>query len=64
MPSPWVVDEKAFALAKSKKLILLRETGIQSVGGLQGDYEYLEFDRAEMGDLLVRLLELLRGLES
>lgn len=61
LPSPWVVDEKAFALAKNKKLILLRETGIQSIGGLQGDYEYLEFDRTDMGDLLVRLLETLRG---
>jgi hypothetical protein len=63
LPSAWVVDEKAFALAKNKKLILLREEGVQSIGGLQGDYEYLEFDRTDMADLLVRLMELLRGLE-
>jgi hypothetical protein len=63
-PSPWIVDEKAYALAKNKKLILLRELGVQSIGGLQGDYEYLEFDRANTGDLLVRLLETLKGLES
>lgn len=64
LPSPWIVDEKAYALAKGKKLILLRESGVQSIGGLQGNYEYLEFDRSNMGDLLVRLLETLKGLES
>jgi hypothetical protein len=64
LPSPWVLDEKAFALAKNKKLILLRETGVQSIGGLQGDYEYLEFDRENMGEVLVRLLETLRGIDS
>jgi hypothetical protein len=59
LTSPWIVDEKAFALAKSKKLVLLREVGVQSIGGLQGDYEYLPFERQNMGDLLVRLLETL-----
>jgi hypothetical protein len=64
LPSPWVVDEKAFALAKNKKLILLRESGVQSIGGLQGDYEYLEFDRTNMGEVLIRLLETLRSIEG
>jgi hypothetical protein len=61
-PSAWVIDEKAYALAKGKRLILLKEVGVNSVGGLQGDYEYLEFQRNELEDLLVRLLETLRGL--
>jgi len=60
--SAWVIDEKAYALAKGKRLILLKEAGVNSVGGLQGDYEYLEFQRGELEDLLVRLLETLRGL--
>jgi hypothetical protein len=63
-PSAWVVDEKAYALAKDKRLILLKEKGVNSVGGLQGDYEYLEFERTDLADLLVRLLEVLRGLEK
>ena len=62
--SAWVIDEKAYALAKGKRLILLKETGVNSVGGLQGDYEYLEFQRSELDDLLVRLLETLRGLSA
>jgi len=60
--SPWVIDEKAYALAMGKKLVLLKEKGVQSIGGLQGDYEYLEFDRDDLGDLLVRLLSVLRSL--
>ncbi len=64
LPSPWVVDEKAYALAKNKKLVLLKESGVQSIGGLQGDYEFLEFERAALGDLLVKLLETLRSIEA
>ena len=59
--SPWVVDEKAYALAKNKRLILIKEEGVKSVGGLQGDYEYLEFRRDELADLLIRLLETLKS---
>jgi hypothetical protein len=57
--SPWIVDEKAYALAKSKKLLLMKEAGVQSIGGLQGDYEYLEFTREHLADLLIRLAELI-----
>jgi len=55
--SPWIIDEKAYALAKGKRLVLLREEGVSSIGGLQGDYEYLQFDRTEMADVLIRLVE-------
>ncbi len=56
--SAWVIDEKAYALAKGKKLILLKEQGVESIGGLQGDYEYLEFNRPDTADLIVRIVEL------
>ena len=59
--SSWVIDEKAYAVAKNKKLFIIRESGVDSIGGLQGDYEYLEFDRDAMADLLVRLLEMYRS---
>jgi hypothetical protein len=64
LTSAWVVDEKAYALAKNKKLILLKESGVQSIGGLQGDYEFLEFERGSVGDLLVKLLETLRSMDA
>jgi hypothetical protein len=62
--SSWVIDEKAYALAKRKKLILLRETGVQSIGGIQGDYEYIEFSRGDLTDPLIKLLQILRGLRT
>ena len=55
--SSWVVDEKAYALAGNRKLVLLREAGVTSIGGLQGDYEYLQFDRSKLEDLMVSLVE-------
>lgn len=43
--SAWVIDEKAYAIGKDKKLVLIKDRLVDSIGGLQGDYEYLEFDR-------------------
>jgi hypothetical protein len=63
-PSAWVIDEKAYALARNKRLVLLKEIGVNSVGGLQGDYEYIEFCREELEDLLVRLMETLNSLRA
>ena len=62
--SAWIIDEKAYAFAKGKKLFLLRERGVESIGGLQGDYEYLEFDRSDLADLLIRIVETVRDDEA
>jgi hypothetical protein len=61
--SSWVIDEKAYALARGKKLVLLRESGVQSIGGIQGDYEYIEFTREAIPELLIKLVQLLRTLD-
>lgn len=58
--SAWIIDEKAYALASNKKLVLIKERRVSSIGGLQGDYEYLEFDRDDLADLILRLLEMIR----
>ena len=58
--SAWVVEEKAYAIAKRKKLLLLKEQGIDSIGGLQGDYEYLDFNRTELHTLVLRLLRVFK----
>lgn len=60
--SSWVIDEKAYALAKGKTLVLLRENGVQSIGGIQGDYEYIEFTRDSLVDLVIKLLHTLRSI--
>jgi hypothetical protein len=57
--SAWIIDEKAYAVARDKKLVLLKDALVESIGGMQGDYEYLPFDPADVLDLAVRLVELL-----
>ena len=56
--SPWVIDEKAYALGRSKRLVLLKEEGVTSIGGLQGDYEFIEFSRERLDKLVLAILEI------
>jgi hypothetical protein len=56
--SSWVVDEKAYAVGLRKPLILVKEQGVVSIGGIQGDYEYIEFSRDELEALAVKLIRL------
>jgi hypothetical protein len=57
--SAWIIDEKAYA-SRSKKLILLKETGVESIGGIQGDHEYIEFSRDKLGQTVIALLQLFK----
>lgn len=56
--SAWVVDEKAYAVGKQKRLILIKEEGVGSIGGIQGDYEYFEFSKDKMELLVIKLIQL------
>jgi hypothetical protein len=56
--SAWVIDEKAYAHARGKRLILLRENGVDSIGGIQGDQEYIPFDRARLDKLALAVIAL------
>ncbi len=56
--SPWVIDEKAYAVAKGKRLILIKEVGVSSIGGIQGDYEFVEFSRDKLHQLVLDLLSI------
>lgn len=56
--SAWVIDEKAYALGRQKRLILIKEEGVGSIGGIQGDYEYFEFSRGKLELLVVKLIQL------
>ena len=57
--STWVIDEKAYAIGGNKKLVLIKDSLVESIGGLHGDYEYLEFAPNGVLDLVLRLVELL-----
>jgi hypothetical protein len=56
--SAWVIDEKAYAVGSQKRLILFKEQGVGSIGGIQGDYEYIEFSRDSLEQMAIRLIEL------
>jgi tetratricopeptide (TPR) repeat protein len=56
--SPWLIEEKAAAIQAGKRLLLFVEEGVeQSIGGLQGDYEYIRFNRVDLADALIRAMD-------
>jgi tetratricopeptide (TPR) repeat protein len=58
---PWVLQESGYALAKNKKLILLREVGVE-IPGLQGDLEYVAFAPERASDVFAKLNEMIHKL--
>jgi tetratricopeptide (TPR) repeat protein len=62
--SAWIVDEKATALAAGKRLLLFVEKGVGEFGGLQGDYEYIEFERDNLGEALIRAMDYVLAITS
>jgi tetratricopeptide (TPR) repeat protein len=61
--SAWVLQESGYALQKlgPKKLILLREPGVE-VFGLQGDLEYVPFVPEKSAEVFSKLSEMINGL--
>lgn len=51
--SPWLLEEKGAALALEKPIVLMVENGVTDVGGLQGDWQRIEF--GERGFLIAAL---------
>ncbi len=46
--SEWLLQERTHAAALGKRIVLLKEKGVELQGGLHGDHEYIEFDRNKM----------------
>jgi tetratricopeptide (TPR) repeat protein len=57
----WVLQESGYALSGDRKLILLRESGVE-VPGLQGDLEYVPFDANDPAAVFSKLSEMINGL--
>ena len=56
--SPWLIEEKAAAIQAGKRLLLFVEEGVEKdIGGLQGDFEYIPFNRADLADALIRAMD-------
>jgi hypothetical protein len=53
--SNWVIQESGFAIAENKKLIFLVEEGIYKFPGLQGDQEYILFNKDLLGKAFTKI---------
>lgn len=62
--SSWVVEEKAVAFAEGKKILIFIEDGVKSFGGIQGDHEYIRFNRDNFGKSLIQAIDYVLAITS
>lgn len=55
------MEEKAAAINAKKRLLLLVEEGVTDIGGLQGDYEHVRFDRSRLYEALPKIIEYIKS---
>src|SRR6516162_7884914 len=60
--SDWIIQEIGLAIGKKLNLILLLESGIQEPGGLQGDIEYISFDREHPTEAFQKMFEMIAAI--
>ncbi len=60
--SDWIIQEIGLARGKNFDLVLLVERDVRKPGGLQGDIEYIPFDRASPEKSFGKLLEMVTAL--
>lgn len=62
--SNWVIQESGFAIAKKKKLIFLVEEGIYKFPELQGDQEYIKFNRKLLDQAFTELNHMINSMKE
>lgn len=60
--SDWIIQESGYALGKGMKVIFITEEGIEPVGGLQGNLEYIPFSRENIAQSFSKLNESITSL--
>jgi hypothetical protein len=60
--SDWIIQEIGLAIGKGLDIILLIENGVRKPGGLQGDVEYIPFDRTSPEKSFGKILEMITAL--
>lgn len=60
--SDWIIQEIGCAFGRELKIILLIEKGLRPPGGLQGNLEYLEFERDNPEKVFQKILEMIQDL--
>lgn len=61
--SDWIIQEIGVAIGRNMPLILLLEDGVEVPGGLQGNLEYIPFQRSENSKAFPKILEMLTSLK-
>jgi tetratricopeptide (TPR) repeat protein len=62
--SSWVIEEKSFALAQGKRVLIFLENGVDEIGGMHGGLEYIRFDRDNFGDALIAAVDYVLSVTS
>ena len=60
--SDWITQEIGLAIGRDMDLIILLEKGVQKPGGLQGNIEYITFDRGAPEKSFGKILEMIESL--
>jgi tetratricopeptide (TPR) repeat protein len=60
--SDWIIQEIGLAIGRGLDLILLLEDGVQNPGGLQGDLEYISFNRDSPERSFGKIIDMLNAL--
>jgi tetratricopeptide (TPR) repeat protein len=60
--SNWIIQEIGLAAGLRLELVLLVENGVRVPGGLQGDVEYIPFDRSAPEQAFGKILEMISAL--
>lgn len=53
----WVTDELSQAISLRKRVVEIRETGVDSQGGIAGDRQRIEYDEAKRDKCLVEIVK-------
>jgi len=59
--SPWLIEEKALALAYQKPIILMVENGVKNIGGLHGDLQIINFTAKSFATACLKTIEVLKS---
>lgn len=59
--SDWIIQEIGLAIGHNMDLILLLENGVREPGGLQGNIEYIPFDREAPEKSFSKILEMIKS---
>jgi len=60
--SDWIIQEIGLAVGLNMDLILLLENGVREPGGLQGNIEYIPFNREAPEKSFNKILEMIKSI--